>query len=329
MIRAEDAEFHAPESADPLWAETNFFGFYNAAEHLNVGVYGLFRPNLGVVHSTISMNSGQSLQPWAADFCDHRAHLPLPASLLDYTLANGLSVQCLEPNTVWRIRYDDGAGTRIDVTYRSLMPPFDIQDPEQDPITAAKTAEPGFAWGTAYNGHFDQTGQYTGEVVLRGRAIPIDCVSTMDHSWGPRPERGGPNMSWMHAHFSPAYALHLIWSFDHADPQGDLQLNHGYALVDGAAHGLVSGTGRTVRDEHLYARSVELEVTDVTGRTHRLAGEGLTRFPWQAWPNMVGFNALLRWQAGEQVGYGETQDFVDLTRLTAFNAQVDALDGRG
>jgi hypothetical protein len=61
-------------------------------------------------------------------------------------------------------------------------------------------------------------------------------------------------------------------------------------------------------------------VTDAAGDTHQLSGQGLTRFPWQAWPNMVGFNVLAQWQSdqagGERTGYGEIQDFVDLTRLT-------------
>jgi hypothetical protein len=37
---------------------------------------------------------------------------------------------------------------------------------------------------------------------------------------------------------------------------------------------------------------------------------------------MVGFNVLARWTAGELVGHGEIQDFVDLTRLTALNSRV-------
>ena len=40
------------------WAETNFFGFYNAEAKLNIGVYALFRTNLGIVSSTVCMNSG-------------------------------------------------------------------------------------------------------------------------------------------------------------------------------------------------------------------------------------------------------------------------------
>lgn len=219
------------------------------------------------------------------------------------------------------------------------MPAFDIHDPAMDPIAAAqqeaarRRAESGgeasgFAWGTAYNGHFDQTGHVVGEVVLRGRRIPIDCVSTMDHSWGPRKERGGPNMSWLHAHFGEDYALHAIFSFDETEGGQQLTLAHGYVLENGVVSGLASGTGRTSRDEEFFARQVELSLIDAAGRTHELTGTGLTRFPWQAWPNMVGFNVLARWATGsgpgggDRVGYGEIQDFVDLTRLTALHSRA-------
>ena len=326
MITATDAEFHAADAGDPSWAETNFFGFYSAQEPLNVGVYTLFRPNLGVVGSTICMNSGDAAQPWRADFCDMQSHLPIPEprSLSSFLLANGLSITTLAPNDRWRIEYDDGEGTTIDVTYQALMPPFDIHDPQMDPITAAQSQQSGFAWGTAYNGHFDQTGHYSGQVAVRGRVVPIDCTSTMDHSWGPRAERGGPNMSWLHAHFSDDYALHAIFSFDETRGGQDLTLMHGYVLADGTVSGLAAGSGRTVRDEEFYARSVELDLRDASGREHRLTGRGRTRFPWLAWPNMVGFNVLAQWRAGDLTGYGEIQDFVDLTRLTRGQALSSA-----
>lgn len=63
-----------------------------------------------------------------------------------------------------------------------------------------------FAWGEAYAGHFDQTGKFEGDLSSRGRRYPIDCVSTMDHSWGLRSERQGHTMSWLHGHFSEDYA---------------------------------------------------------------------------------------------------------------------------
>ena len=37
MIRDEDVHFHAADPDEPTWAETNFFGFYNAEAKLNVG----------------------------------------------------------------------------------------------------------------------------------------------------------------------------------------------------------------------------------------------------------------------------------------------------
>ena len=316
MITDEDAEFHPAPGGDPSWAETNYFGFYSAEVPLNVGVYALFRLNLGVVHSTVCMNSGDAPMPWRADFCDMRSHLPIPEprSLRTYALANGLSVATVKPNDTWHIGYDDDAGTSIDVTYQALMPAFDIHDPDMDPITAAQSRE-SFAWGTAYNGHFDQTGHVQGRVTVRGREVPIDCVSTMDHSWGPRFERGSPNMSWLHAHFSDQLAVHGIFSFDEADGGGALALMHGYVIRDGKCIGLASGRGVTGRDADFYARRLEIRVEDAHGDSYDLRGEGFTRFPWQAWPNVVGFNVLARWDCAGRTGYGEVQDFVDLTRL--------------
>lgn len=254
MIRDEDAELHGTEPDQPTWAETNFFGFYNAEERLNVGVYALFRPNLGVVSSTICMNSRRAVTPWEADFCDMRAAMPIPASrsLLDYKLLNSLHVRCLTPNKVWHITYDDEQGTSIDVRYVALMPAFDIHDPEMDPMCGSKSAAGKFSWGTAYNGHFDQTGVFEGKVRIRGREVPIECVSTMDHSWGPRPERGKPNMSWLHAHFSKELAVHGIFGFDQSRNGDELWLAHGYVLENGRVFGLKAGTGAVKRPQERY-----------------------------------------------------------------------------
>jgi hypothetical protein len=326
MIRDEDVQFHAADPRESTWAETNFFGFYSAEAHLNVGVYALFRTNLGIVSSTICMNSGFARAPWEADFCDLRASLPIPEprDLSNFRLDNTLSIRCMKPNMDWWIGYDDGAGTTIDVTYRSIMPPFDIHDPDLDPMKAKalKAASEGggqFAWGTAYNGHFDQTGHFLGVVKVRGKAYPIDCVSTMDHSWGPRPERGAPNMSWLHAHFSRDLAMHAIFSFDPEANGTLLSLAHGYVVEHGKIFGVKDAHGRTKRRER-YAETVDLVLIDNTDREWKLSAEGLTTFPWQCWPNMVSFNVLGRWRCGDRVGYGEIQDFFEMPQLTALNA---------
>ncbi|PNG24575.1 DUF7064 domain-containing protein [Methylocella silvestris] len=320
MIGAADAEFH-PADPDKLnWAETNFFGFYNAEERLNIGVYALFRTNLRTVNSTICMNSGFAITPWEADYVDYQSVIPMApdCSLLDYRLANGLHIRCVEPNMVWEIKFDDGEGTLIDVVYRSIMPAFDIHDPDMDPMVGRHDGD--FAWGTAYNGHFDQTGHYQGSVTLRGRTIPIDCISTMDHSWGPRPERGAPNMSWLHAHFSKDLAVHAIFSFDPEQNGLRLSLTHGYVVERGEIFGLKAGSGQAVRRRDRYAESVELLLVDRADREWRLSAKGLTSFPWQCWANMVSFNVLGRWETNGLVGYGEIQDFFELPQLTRLNS---------
>jgi hypothetical protein len=204
------------------------------------------------------------------------------------------------------------------------MPPFDIHDPDMDPMKAKAlkaAAEAGgkFAWGTAYNGHFDQTGHFTGAVRVRGKSYAIDCISTMDHSWGPRPERGAPNMSWLHAHFSPDLAMHAIFSFDPRTNGRSLSLAHGYVVERGKIFGLKDAHGEAKRRER-YAETVDLVLVDSADREWKLSAVGLTTFPWQCWPNMVSFNVLGKWRCGDLVGYGEIQDFFEMPQLTALNA---------
>ena len=321
MLEDHDAEFHPfrPDQRD--WAETNYFGFYNAAEHLNVGVYALFRPNLGMLSSSICINSKRALTPWEADFCDYQAAVPMPAnaSLLDYNLANSLHIRCTVPNREWDIFYDDKEGTSIDVHYSALMPPFDINDPDQDPMCASGSEAGKFSWGNAYDGHFDQSGHVSGEVIVRGKRTAIDCVSTMDHSWGPRPERGKPNMSWLHAHFDRETAVHAIFGFDADQNDSELSLAHGYFLEGGVVYGLAAGSGKVQRGPDRFADKIELSLEDSRGHSHRLTGSALTTFPWQCWPNMVAFNVLAKWQYGGREGFGEVQEFFELPKLNRLN----------
>lgn len=323
MITDEDADFHDGPPDDPTWAETNYFGLYVAEVPLNIGIYALFRSNLGVVNTTVCINSRKVAAPWQADYWDAQAHVPIPEprDLQHYSLANGLSVDAVEPNRVWDVRYDDGAGTSIAFRYTALVPAFDIHDPDQDPMVAARAEGSEFAWGTAYNGHFDQTGHYEGEVVLRGRRHRIDCVSTMDHSWGPRGERHSNVMSWLHAHVDADLAIHGIFSFepDTIDGPSALRLAHGYVADKGELVGLRSGTGVSTR-EGLYPTRTHLEVVDARDRTWVLDGEAVTTFPWQAWPDVVGFNVLHRWNVDGRVGWGEAMDFLSMEQITALYA---------
>jgi hypothetical protein len=83
-------------------------------------------------------------------------------------------------------------------------------------------------------------GHFEGEIDLNGGRHAFHCVSTMDHSWGPRPERSKTPMSWLHAHFSRELAMHAIFDFaPQVGPDGanSFRLTHGYVLERGAVLG--------------------------------------------------------------------------------------------
>lgn len=318
MIKPEDAQLHDPTSDDPLWGETNYFGLYIPEVPFNIGVYALFRTNTGVVNTNVSVNSRRTTMPWAADYWDAwgQAAMPAETDLLNYQLPNGLRVRSSEPNTVWDVDYEHGP-VSLHFRYTALMPAYDINDPAEDPMVAAAAQGSDVTWGHAYAGHFDQSGHFEGELVLNGTHYPIDCVSTMDHSWGVRQERQTSVMSWLHAHFGPDLVVHGIFNFDPEqgpDVETPLRLTHGYVIDGEQRYGLKAGHGVTQRSG-FYADHVELEVTDERDRTFALTGTPATTFPWQAWPGTVGHNVLAQWELDGRSGWGEIMDFIGLEQL--------------
>lgn len=316
MISVADASLHTPSSDSAAWAETNYWGFHVPGTEMLVTIYALFRTNLGVVQTMVVLNSRRATAVWEGDYWDFQAHvsIPEPFDLLDYRLDSGLSVRAIEPNRVYQVDFDDREGTEIHFTFRALMDPFDIHDPEQDPLA-------GEAWGDAYNGHFDQTGVFTGEVVLRGVRTPFECVSTWDHSWGIRPERHRSSLSWLHAHFSENLAIHAMLAYDPGDRAATMTLTHGYVLDDGAVYGMTGGSGTTTHDGW-YPATKSLVLTDRRGKEWRLEGRARTSFPLQAWPDIVFFNALMDWtEAGGRTAVGEVMDFYAVCDLTDHQAK--------
>ncbi len=325
MITAEDASLHKPDPDQPMWAETNFFGFHSPEEELNGHIYVLLRPNQGVCLTTVALNSKKALAYWDAEYYDSSVHVPMGANfdLQNYSLSSGVSVRCLEPTMKYEVNYDDGNGVEVHFQYDALHPGYDIHDPEMDPMVAAAAEGSDYAWGTAYNGHYDQTGVCEGEILLRGRTIPFRCVATRDHSWGPRPERHPTTLSWLNAAFTSGagiaegdvdLAVHAMCDFDDSSGAADIRFTHGYAVEKGEWIGLAGGRAKTRRSKY-QPEQIELELSDGKGREWSLRGECLTAFPWPAWPNVVGFNSLVRWDWDGRQGLGEAYDFYGLQQL--------------
>ncbi len=320
MIRPHDIEFHVPADVDYRWAETNYFCVTIPEERLMASVYTVTRKGLGVqlvdvcIWGTMTDDRAECL------YIDSQQHLPAPDRLSDYRTPNGLHVRAFCPRD-YKVDYVGHDGTEIHFDFQGLMEPFDIHDPEHSPkaqaTESARAAGSGF--GEAYTGHFDLTGHVTGRLKLRGREYPIDCVETMDHSWGPRGEHGMVTMGWNHAHFGPDLAIHLIDLWD-PDRHGHAEhtLAHGYVMENGVVSGVTAIEMDCFHFGHVLT-GIEAKVTDRRGRVLRMLGTAMIGAPWEPYTSTLLYVSLMRWMLADgRVGYG----------LGSYNASMHALNRR-
>lgn len=311
MIRPEDIEFHPPPEPDHRYAETNFFCFTIPEQRLMVSAYTVSRPSVGAMAADVIVFGDLVSDRAECLYIDSQQHLPLPARLSDYRTPSGLVVKAKDPRS-YHVEYSGYDGLRFSVDFEGLMEPFDIHDPEHSPKAKAhaSTAEKhaGSGLGSGYGGHFDLTCRVRGELQLGGKLYAVDCVETMDHSWGTRPELGLPAMGWMHAHFGPDLAIHWIAARDPAQP-GDRQwtLAHGYVLQNGKVYGLTDMTMRSVHAGRVLS-AMQIEVTDVRGQRFRLEGSSVIGAPWTCFVCTEAYCAMVRWTLPDgRIGHGMCQ----------------------
>ncbi|MFT4561153.1 MAG: hypothetical protein ACI9BW_000893 [Gammaproteobacteria bacterium] len=320
MITAADMKFHAPDDPnDHLWSETNYFSFHIPAAKLNGNIYSLFRPTLGVMTSFIHIWADKSDNHQGVLYTDGRTHLPIPKDqdLNDYTLANGLRVQALPDNggnRDYQIDYQGYNDSALHLHFRGLMEPYDIHDPSMDPLATSGVA----TWSDAYkNGHFDMTAHVTGECRLHGMSHQVDCVSTMDHSWGARAECNINNMSWFHSSWGEDRTIHCIFMLDpHGLGDAYGQFMHGYVTENGEVFGIKSASG-TAQRKGLMQETMEITVTDVRGETFNFTGQSIAHTQWNAWPGLCVYHSLMEWNLDGAIGYGECQDLISLAYITS------------
>ena len=307
MINDNDMYFHTPTSDHYSWAETNYFGFYIAEENILVGVYAQPRANLGSVLSSIHITNGFSNTPHEVLYDNCHVFLPMPkGNLDDYELENGLKIKCTKPVMDYHIRYDGGEGVSMDVKYEGLMPPYDIHDPDMDPLANAHQTGDVIS-ENAYAGHWDQSGRVTGTLTINNKTYDVDCVASMDHSWGLRDEKQLKNFCWMNANFENDMSIHCLYLVDPKNLDTYPSIVHGYVREGDQVYGLKRGTGKIRRNGYLH-QFFELEVEDVRGKVHQFTGTPMTSNPWMAWPLMYLVQSLCRWDMQGVIGWGEVQD---------------------
>ena len=330
MIIARDIDFHHAAGVNHEWAETNFFSFYVPEERLLGSIYTVARAGLGVCASEFIVYRGLAGDRMNVVHYDVQEHLPLPPSYSDYHLPNGMHVRAVNAPRDYRIDYTGHNGNELHIDYVGLMDPFDIHDSHQNTraqATAAAQVE-GSGFGEGYKGHFDQTAHVKGELKLGKRTYKIDCVDTMDHSWGPRAEYGMHTLGWMHASFGKGLTVHLILHFKpFAARDQQYELAHGYVLREGKVTPLAKAA---VRADRLGMQGVamELEVTDADGRALKLRGGAIAGGAWLCYLGLHIQNTLHQWTTDDgRTGYGLVQDVWTMEDIAQRN--LAAMEGAG
>jgi len=303
MIRPEDADFHFKPDSHWQWVETIALPFCVPEANINVIVYVVTRPMLGVCMADITIIDRISDLWEEQAYVDNQQHMPCPEKLSDFSLPNGLTVKAVDPTRHYRVEYEGIDDTSFRLDYHALHTAYDINDPELDPLAAARN---GPAWDSSWSGHYEMTYRITGDLVLRGKRHAVDCVETGDRSWGPRPERENASVIWWHVSFGEALSCHMFVKHDIATTNEMGDLISGYILENGELTGLVAARGR---QEYRRAMPMggEVSVTDARGRVFDFTYSTVNGCYWAPYPSNTFLQSSLRASHRGMIGTGAQQ----------------------
>ncbi|MCZ7528547.1 MAG: hypothetical protein M5U14_20540 [Acidimicrobiia bacterium] len=215
-----------------------------------------------------------------------------------------MHVRALEPLTRYEIGYHDPGALELHLVFEAIMPP------NPHPVGVAP-----FLKGV----HLDQPGHLTGEMVLHGERIAIDCWSVRDRSWGPRPAgrprrrrpadaaaqtgTGGVGYSFATAGPGDAWLTYSVPTAD-ADP-----VVCGFLLRDGEYGHILTGERHVVVDAATgWPVTVDIDALDDRGRSLSVHGDAVSRH-WKG----HGGDTLLCWRWDGREGWGEDQSYFSRT----------------
>jgi hypothetical protein len=302
-VGAHDDLFHDPGD-HPYWNESAWFGFMVPERRLNGWVYLWHRPNMQLSAGGVALwdPTGEEIHNCLYYELNSTQSLPRGAEMFDARLDNGLSVECLDPLTSYRLGFKN-EGCELDLSWEGVLPVRALH----------YSGNPGVeAWA---QGHYEQSGRVRGTVRVEDETLTVDCLSNRDHSWGPRLpgsswKRGG--YEWANASATNSFGVTSLSGlpFD-ADPVvgATEKVAHGWYNRDGVIGELVSGERRVVeRGGDGRPLRVVLKGKDHLGRELHAEGRPENLLKWLG-PCFV-FWSLAKWEFDGQEGWGEIQDFL-------------------
>lgn len=301
LVGPEDDNFHPPTEDSRWWHETCWFWFFVPERKLGGWLYNWIRPNIGVTGGGCWIWDDSTFFHMEVPYYACYSNLPLPEErdLRDFAFPSGTSVKMLEPLRRYRLRHSDRDWIHLDLEYEAIMEPWVAA--QGDPPRAR---------------HIDQVGRVTGELVLHGDRMAVDCLAMRDRTWSPRSERwkdGGA-----YGYTNAAASADLSFHFSGTDQGGS-----GYLVRDGVRAGLASGKRTVERDsQHGFVTRIRVEGTDTEGRALEALGESVSRM---AMPipgvHAVVWTSLIQWTVNGTPAWGEDQEPWPLNRWSEFRRQ--------
>jgi hypothetical protein len=292
VFTARDDRFHFDEMGGDWWAtETAWFSFCHPERRLGGWLYTMARPNIGTVAGGAWIWDDSAYLPWEVLYSANYTTLQLPCDqdLDDITLPTGVSIKVIEPCMSYALGYNDSERLKASLRFDGMMPP--------EPLTST-----GSTFGHAH--HFDQIGRVTGEVVLHGETLAIDCLAIRDRTWGRRPEDRPRQAAYV---TGVATAAHGFLAVTNAEPECN-SVAHGFLRRDARTARLTQGERRIERDATSgWITRIELHARDAEERELVAVGEPVSRIIINR-HTFIDINSLVRWTIDGEIGWGEDQD---------------------
>ncbi len=316
-----DDDFHDEVLTGKWWeTETAWFS-WNVPERRMAGwTYCQARPNAHLSNGGVWVWDDRASYSWDLPYHVHYSGLQLAdraaRDMRDFTWPTGVHMKTLEPLRRYEIAYDDGPALTLRLTFEALMAP----NPHPAGIAP-------FVVGT----HFDQAGRVTGDMVLHGERIAVDCYSVRDRSWGPRPA-GPPKRPRAPKHGTTSTrstSRGIGYSFGVAGERDawlvysqpgidDDPVSCGFLLRDGEYAHILGGMRHVVFDPATgWPIRFEIQAYDDAGRSLSVTGDAVSRH-WRG----LGGDTLCRWRWQGAEGWGEDQSYFSRRVWEANKARV-------
>lgn len=299
LLSAEDDDFH-PSGTDPWWTETAWYSLEAPERGLSLCVYPLFRPNIGVASLAVFVWDARGGTPWSCRYWNFRWNLPMPAGRLTALDFEGLQYRTIDPLKRYDVRFADGNGFSFDLEWAALGEPWIKTGGE---MLGADLAKP----GTVRTGHFEQACSVSGDLLLDGERIALDCVGMRDRSWSPRPDRNARG-SLFHCYGMSRTDGHFVVNRARADggPIDDWRPSSGYLSRDGEMVDIERARLRIAeRSPAGEARRVALEAFDKAGRRLEVTGQCANLLVVNFNPNLFARFQQTHWEGEDGAFVGE------------------------